>query len=429
MAAVSRSPLGRPRRRPGRFETIRRVRRRRSSSCRCCAAGSCTRPTAGRCVHQFVPDRLPRRGPARGRAYEQPVVALALGRASGRRRRATGSRRPARRSRAVERLLDGRAARSSRSRRARRRRRWPGATAAIETLSGASQRRDAVVLAEGVPEAVQPPADGLDVGRTPPRRRSSGWAIEHRPGLRGVAEPGQVEGHGRASWVAPAAPTARRPRPAPRSRGCAPATCRAAGCLTDRHGPARAAAGEADAGQGRDQAAHRRRPLLRAQVGRLPLHRLPRRRRGGAGQPQRAPADPLLPRGGRGGQGQPARAVRRRRRDRRPAAATGCTSRRCSSASTPPSRGSTCWPSRRRRPSSPSTCWPSATSRCWRRRSPSGGRGCESALAGARPPVYVTAHHPGRRHRAALVRRRSRAPGSTASSPRPPTCRTAPTSG
>ena len=52
----------------------------------------------------------------------------------------------------------------------------------------------------------------------------------------------------------------------------------------------------ADAGQGRARAARRRRAALRAQVGRLPLHRVPRRRRGRAGQPQRAAAHPLLPR-------------------------------------------------------------------------------------------------------------------------------------
>ena len=38
---------------------------------------------------------------------------------------------------------------------------------------------------------------------------------------------------------------------------------------------------------------------LRAQVGRLPLHRVPRRRRGRARQPQRATAHPLLPRADR----------------------------------------------------------------------------------------------------------------------------------
>ena len=56
---------------------------------------------------------------------------------------------------------------------------------------------------------------------------------------------------------------------------------------------------------------------LRTEMGRLPVDLLPRRRRGGAGQPQRAAADPLLPRTGGGGQRPNCRAVRHRRRDRR----------------------------------------------------------------------------------------------------------------
>ncbi|CAI8006621.1 DNA ligase C2 [Geodia barretti] len=50
---------------------------------------------------------------------------------------------------------------------------------------------------------------------------------------------------------------------------------------------------------------------LRAEVGRLPLHRLPRRRGGGAGQPQREAPDSLLPRADRAAQRRslPARAV------------------------------------------------------------------------------------------------------------------------
>ena len=69
--------------------------------------------------------------------------------------------------------------------------------------------------------------------------------------------------------------------------------------------------------QGRARRRRRRGRLrVRAQVGRVPLHRVPRRRRRRARQPQRATADPLLPGGGRGGQGRAAAAVRRRRRDR-----------------------------------------------------------------------------------------------------------------
>ena len=82
-------------------------------------------------------------------------------------------------------------------------------------------------------------------------------------------------------------------------------------------GPSPPAPGPPDAGQAHHRHAGRRRLALRAQVGRLPVHRLPRRRRRGAGQPQRAPADPLLPGDHRAPQGAAAGAVRGRRRDRR----------------------------------------------------------------------------------------------------------------
>ena len=59
------------------------------------------------------------------------------------------------------------------------------------------------------------------------------------------------------------------------------------------------ATARADAGQARDRDPHRRRLAVRAEVGRLPLHRVPRRRRDRAGQPQRAPVHPLLPRAAR----------------------------------------------------------------------------------------------------------------------------------
>ena len=74
---------------------------------------------------------------------------------------------------------------------------------------------------------------------------------------------------------------------------------------------ARDAAGVADAGQ--IGCVDSRRRLLRAEVGRVPVHLLPRRRRGRARQPQRAADDPLLPRAGRGGHGRTAGAVRDRR--------------------------------------------------------------------------------------------------------------------
>ena len=59
-----------------------------------------------------------------------------------------------------------------------------------------------------------------------------------------------------------------------------------------------------------------RRPLLRAQVGRLPLHRLPRRRRRRARQPQREAVDALFPRTGRVPPPGAAGPLRARRRDR-----------------------------------------------------------------------------------------------------------------
>ena len=57
-------------------------------------------------------------------------------------------------------------------------------------------------------------------------------------------------------------------------------------------------------------------PALRAEVGRVPLHRVPRRRRDRARLAQRPPAHPLLPRAGRAAAGRAPRALRGRRRDR-----------------------------------------------------------------------------------------------------------------
>ena len=81
--------------------------------------------------------------------------------------------------------------------------------------------------------------------------------------------------------------------------------------------PAPAPAVPPDARQADPHDPRRRRLALRAEVGRVPLHRVPRRRRHRAGQPQRAAVHPLLPRADRAAQGVAARALRRRRRDRR----------------------------------------------------------------------------------------------------------------
>ena len=87
--------------------------------------------------------------------------------------------------------------------------------------------------------------------------------------------------------------------------------------LGSPRGPARDAARPADArevGQGDPGPRQARRADLRAQVGRVPVHRVPGRRRGGADQPQHQAADPLLPRARRRDQGAAARAVRPGRR-------------------------------------------------------------------------------------------------------------------
>ena len=76
-------------------------------------------------------------------------------------------------------------------------------------------------------------------------------------------------------------------------------------------------------------------------MGRLPLHRLPRRRRGRAGQPQRAADDPLLPRDRRPRCGRSCRsAAWSTARSSSPDRRTSSTSRRCCSASTRPRPGS-----------------------------------------------------------------------------------------
>ena len=123
----------------------------------------------------------------------------------------------------------------------------------------------------------------------------------------------------------PAGPASRGPRSAPRARPSSrrrrvralPASAPTARCPTSDDEPdlvaRRAAAsvlrpwrdlpdpaaGVADAGQADARAARAAaswRPALRAEVGRLPLHRVPRRRRRRDRQPQREAAHPLLPR-------------------------------------------------------------------------------------------------------------------------------------
>ncbi len=109
-------------------------------------------------------------------------------------------------------------------------------------------------------------------------------------------------------------------------------------------------------------------------------------------------------------------------------AATGSTSRRCSSASTRRPPGSRCWPARPRPRSSPSTCWRSATRTSPGSRSPSAAARWRRRWPARRAPVLPHPGDPGRRSRPALARRSSRAPASTASSPSRWTRRTSRTS-
>ena len=70
-------------------------------------------------------------------------------------------------------------------------------------------------------------------------------------------------------------------------------------------------------------------------------------------------------------------------------AATGWSSRRCSSASIRRRAGSGCWPSRPRPASSRSTCWPGDTD--WTGQPFEARRAAlEQALAGAEPPIHLT---------------------------------------
>ena len=189
-------------------------------------------------------------------------------------------------------------------------------------------------------------------------------------------------------------------------------------------------AAQADARQAGDEDPRRRRLAVRAEVGRLPLHRLPRRRRHRAGQPQRAAVHPLLPR-----------------------AARSAPRRRCPSGASSTARSS-----------SPTTDGNGLDFDALQQRiHPAESR--VRRLAAETPAVFVAfdllgvgdeswLDRPFRERRAALARdrcgptrpctsprraptrrwrrsgsRRSRAPGSTASSPSGSTTRTCPTSG
>ena len=150
----------------------------------------------------------------------------------------------------------------------------------------------------------------------------------------------------------------------------------------------------ADAGQGGDRDPDRRWVALRAEVGRLSLHRVPRRRPDRTGQPQRATVHSVLPRAARSRCCRRCRSVASstaRSSCRRPMIA-GSTSMPCCSASTRPSHACAAWRPRRRRRSSSSTCSPSTTTRCWITRWQNVIGSSPSKLAGAAPPVYLCPH-------------------------------------
>ena len=187
--------------------------------------------------------------------------------------------------------------------------------------------------------------------------------------------------------------------------------------------PCRPDAGQVGQGHARGRVA------LRAQVGRVPLDRLPLRRPGRDRQPQREADDPLLPGGRGGGQGEPAGQVRRRRRDRRDRAGRRPARLRPAAAAHPPCRqpGEEARRRRRRRTSSRSTCSRWGTTTCASGPSPSGGRCSRRPSPGPRrrstsPAPRATARSPrsgssssrarARRRRRQAARRRPTSPTS-----------------
>ena len=214
----------------------------------------------------------------------------------------------------------------------------------------------------GVPDAVpsavtvtvrsgsEPPVD------PPPRRWRSRWWSS--PGRRPAAGPSSMAATTPTATTpaTTAAPSSAHPHRAcicvpPGSsvvgRRSGPVGSRLAGWCRAPSPPATAAA---HAGQAHQRPARGRRLVVRAQVGRLPVRGVPRRRRRRAREPQRAAAHPLLPGAPGPAAGAAPRALRGRRRDRDPVGetTTASTSTRCSSASTPPSLGCGAWRPRRR---------------------------------------------------------------------------------
>src|SRR5579884_574705 len=112
-----------------------------------------------------------------------------------------------------------------------------------------------------------------------------------------------VDEHAVAASAATASPAhLARPRTVATVAGRAALGCNRA---SSRHAP-----GRPDAGHPLPRLPVGGQPGLRAEVGRVPLHRVPRRARGGARQPQRTAPDPVLPRADLSAAGDAARALR-----------------------------------------------------------------------------------------------------------------------
>ena len=237
----------------------------------------------------------------------------------------------------------GRARGARRARDAAPTRRRPARAASTSTCRSCAgpTQKEVWTLRQGARAGARRRAPGADHRRVPHREaargpRAGGLQPERlgpHPGLRllGAAAAARAP--------SPRRSRGRRSRPASRSRTSAWTTCRAASpARGDLFGAAARRADRAASASERpllvslplappyapmearlvDEIPDGRRLAVRAQVGRLPLPRLPRRRPGRAPVEGRPAAGPLLPGGGRGLRALPARSLRPRRGDRDP---------------------------------------------------------------------------------------------------------------
>ena len=132
------------------------------------------------------------------------------------------------------------------------------------------------------------------------------------------------------------------------------------------------------------------RPVVRAEVGRLSIDRVPRHGRPVHSEPRSEAARSLLPRAARRAARAPASRLRPRRRNRDRHEARDWISTRCNSGCIPRPHASRS--SRRHAPrlSSPSICSRSTASRSSRCRNASGASGSKRLLKTAAPPLYLT---------------------------------------